>query len=419
MFKKRRVVVTGLGVVSPIGSTIDEFWKSLLEGKSGIKPLTAFDPKHFTCKIAAEVKDFNPSSYLSPKEMRRMDRFVQFAVVASKIAMADSKIDLDKSDRNRVGVLIGSGIGGLHTVESEHRQYLSLGPEKGPDRISPFLIPMLIVNMAAGQTSITLGLKGPNSAVATACATGNHAIGDAFRIIQRGEADAMVCGGSEAAVTHMGFGGFCALKALATAYNDRPEKASRPFDKNRDGFVMGEGAGVVILEEMDHAIKRNAPIYCEMVGYGMSGDAYHMTAPEPSGDGGIRCMTASLKDAGVKPEEIDYINAHGTSTYYNDKIETLAIKKVLGDHAYKTAISSTKSVMGHLLGAAGGAELVVCALAIKHGIIPPTINYETPDPECDLDYVPNKPRAAKINVAMSNALGFGGHNATLVVKKFS
>ena len=419
MSKKRRVVVTGLGVVSPIGSTIEEFWKSLLEGKSGVRRLQCFDPTHFTCKIAAEVKNFDPSEYLSAKDMKRMDRFVQFAVVAAKKAVADARLNLDSEDRNRIGVLVGSGIGGLHTVEKEHKQFITLGPEKGPDRISPFLIPMLIVNMASGQISITLGLKGPNTAIATACATGNHAIGDAYRIIERGEADVMVCGGSEAATTLMGFGGFCALKALSTAYNDEPERASRPFDKNRDGFVIGEGSGVVVLEEAQRAQKRNATIYCEMIGYGMSGDAYHMTAPDPKGDGGIRCLKASLKDAGIKPEEVDYINAHGTSTLYNDNIETLAIKKVFGNHAKKLAISSTKSVMGHLLGAAGGVELIASALAIKEGIIPPTINYETPDPDCDLDYVPNKPRAAKLKVVMSNALGFGGHNATLVVRKFS
>ena len=418
MLKKRRVVVTGLGTVSPIGSTIDKFWNSLLEGKSGVKRLTSFDPTYYTCRIGAEIRDFDPSGYLSPKELKRMDRFVQFAVVAAKMAVADAKINLDKEDRDRFGVLVGSGIGGLHTVEAEHRQYLSLGPEKGPDRISPFLIPMLIINMASGQISITLGLKGPNSAVGTACATGNHAIGDAFRIIQRGEADAMVCGGSEAAITVMGFGGFCALKALSLR-NDEPERASRPFDKNRDGFVMGEGAGIIVIEELEHALKRNAHIYCELIGYGMSGDAYHMTAPDPHGNGGVRCMVASLKDAGIKPEEVDYINAHGTSTLYNDKIETAAIKKTFGAHAKKIAVSSTKSVMGHLLGAAGGVEMIVCALAIKHAIIPPTINYETPDPDCDLDYVPNKPRAHKIKVAASNALGFGGHNATLIVKKYT
>ena len=417
MLKKRRVVVTGLGVISPVGNSLDKFWKSLLEGKSAVRRLTCFDPTYFTSKIAAEVKDFDPTSYLSPKELRRMDRFVQFAVVAAKMALANSRMDMAKEDRTRMGTLVGSGIGGLHTIEKEHTQFLSLGPEKGPDRMSPFLIPMLIVNMAAGQISITLGLKGPNSAVATACATGNHAIGDAFRLIQHNDADVMVCGGSEAAITPMGFGGFCALKALSTR-NDDPERASRPFDKNRDGFVMGEGSGIVVLEEMTHAVKRNAPIYCEMIGYGMSADAYHMTAPDPQGDGAIRCMINSLKDAGIKPEEMDYINAHGTSTLYNDKIETLAIKKVFGSHARKIAISSTKSVTAHLLGAAGGVEMIACALAMKEGVVPPTINYETPDPECDLDYVPNKPRAAKIDVCMSNSLGFGGHNATLVMRKF-
>ncbi len=418
MLKKRRVVVTGLGAVSPIGNSIDKFWNSLLEGKSGVKRLTCFDPTHFTCKIAAEVRDFDPSAYLSAKDLKRMDRFVQFAVVSAKMAVIDSKIDLDKEDRNRIGVLVGSGIGGLHTVETEHRQYIALGVEKGPSRISPFLIPMLIINMASGQISITLGLKGPNSAIGTACATSNHAIGDAFRIIQRDEADVMISGGSEAAITVMGFGGFCALKALSLR-NDEPEKASRPFDKERDGFVMGEGSGIVVLEELEYALKRGAPIYCELVGYGMSGDAYHMTAPDPKGDGAARCMIAALKDAGIKPEDVTYINAHGTSTLYNDKIETLAIKKVFGAHAKKLAISSTKSVMGHLLGAAGGVELIACALAIKHSIIPPTINYEVPDPECDLDYVPNKPRAHKIKVVVSNALGFGGHNATLIVKKYT
>lgn len=418
MHKVKRVVVTGLGVVSPIGNSVEAFWKSILEGRSGVKHLKCFDPAHFNCKIGAEVKDFDPSGVLSTKEVRRLDRFVQFAVVAAKEALLDSKLDMTKVDPTRIGVLIGSGIGGLHSIEAEHRQYIAYGPEKGPDRISPFLIPMLIVNMASGQVSITFGMKGPNTAVATACATGNHAIGDAFRIIQRGEADGMMCGGSEAAITQMGFGGFCALRALSTAYNDCPEKASRPFDKNRDGFVIGEGAGVVFLEEMEHALKRNAPIYCELIGYGMSGDAYHMTAPDPQGDGGARSIKYALNDAGLKPEDVDYINAHGTSTLFNDRIETLAIKKVFGDYAKKIAVSSTKSVMGHLLGAAGGVELIACALAIKNGIIPPTINYETPDPECDLDYVPNKPRAHKINVILSNALGFGGHNATLAARKF-
>ena len=418
MSKTRRVVVTGVGVISPIGNTKEVFWKSLLEGRSGVRRLQSLDPTYFTSKIAAEIKDFDPSLYITAKEIKRMDIFVQYGVAASKVAVADSRLDLEKEDRNRIGVLVGSGIGGLHTIEKECMQYYKLGLEKGPDRISPFLIPMLIVNMSSGQISICLGTKGPNSAVATACATGNHAIGDAFRIIQREDADVMICGGTEAAITAMGFGGFCALKALSTR-NNEPERASRPFDKNRDGFVMGEGSGVVILEEMERAVKRNASIYCEMIGYGMSGDAYHMTAPDPKGDGAVRCMAASLKDAGIRPEDVDYINAHGTSTLYNDKIETLAIKKLFGPHAKKLAVSSTKSVMGHLLGAAGGVEMVVCAFTIKEGIIPPTINYETPDPDCDLDYVPNTPRAAKVKVALSNSLGFGGHNATLVVRAFS
>jgi len=418
MTKPRRVVVTGVGVVSPIGSNKRDFWDSLLTGKSAVKRIQCFDPTNFNSKIAAEVWDFDPAAHLSAKEVRRMDRFVQFGVVASKMAIADSKIDLGKVDRDRAGVYVGSGIGGLHTIEKECMQYFSLGPEKGPGRISPFLIPMLIVNMASGQISICLGLKGPNSAVATACASGNHAIGDAFRIIQRGEADIMLAGGAEGAITPMGFGGFDAMKALSTR-NDEPQKASRPFDKDRDGFVMGEGAGILVLEHLDHALARGATIYCEMIGYGMSADAYHMTAPDPTGNGAMRCMIASLRDAGIRPKDVDYINAHGTSTQYNDKIETKAIKDVFADHAKKLAVSSTKSVTGHLLGAAGGVEGIVCALLFKENVIPPTINYETPDPDCDLDYVPNKPRAAKINVALSNSLGFGGHNATIVLKRFS
>lgn len=410
---KRRVAITGLGVISPLGNTKEKYWDSLVKGVSGVKIVTAIDPNKFTSHIAAEVLDFDPSQYLSPKEVRRTDRFVQFAIGAAKHCIDDSKINLEKIDKNRAGVLIGSGIGGLHTIEKEAFQYM----EKGPSRITPFLIPMLIVNMATGQVSILFGLKGPSSAVATACATANHAIGDAFKIIQRGDADLMLAGGAEAAVTPLGFGGFCALKALSLR-NDAPEKASRPFDKERDGFVMGEGAGVVLLEELEHAKARKATIYAEMAGYGMSGDGYHMTAPDPTGDGAIRCMNACLKDAGVKPEDVSYVNAHGTSTELNDKIETLAIKKVFGKHAYKMAVSSTKSMTGHLLGAAGGVELIACALAIKEGIIPPTINQEHPDPDCDLDYVPNKARKANVDFAISNAFGFGGHNATLAVKKY-
>jgi len=414
---KKRVVVTGLGVVSPIGSTIDEFWNSLLEGRSGVKRVNCFDPSNFSSQIAAEVKGFDPASFLSHKEVRKTDRFVQFAIAASKKAIDDSGLDVEKSDRDRIGVLIGSGIGGLHTIEAEHKKYLEKGPEKGPSKISPFLIPMLIVNMASGQVSMAMKAKGPNTAVATACASGNHALGDAFRIIQRGEANVMVAGGSEAAITIMGFGGFCALRALSKR-NDAPEKASRPFDKNRDGFVIGEGAGIVILEELEHALKRGAKIYSEMMGYGMSADAYHMTAPDPTGKGAMRCMSLAIEDAGVKPKEIDYINAHGTSTFYNDKIETLAIKEVFGDDVKNVAISSTKSVTGHLLGAAGGVEFIACSLAIRDNIIPPTINYETPDPDCDLDYTPNKPKKKEVNMVMSNSLGFGGHNAALVLRRY-
>ncbi len=414
--KSRRVVVTGLGVITPIGNTVDEFWRSILAGKCGVGHLTSFDVSNFSCRIAAEVKGFNPSEFMPPKDARRLDRFVQFGLAAAKIAVKDSGLLLDKEDTNRIGVYVGSGIGGLHTIEKEHRDYMARGMVKGPSRITPFLIPMLIANMATGHISIALRLKGPNSACITACATGNNAIGDAFKIIQRNAADVMVAGGAEGAITHMGFGGFCALKALSLR-NDAPEKASRPFDKERDGFVMGEGAGVVVLEEYERAKKRGANIYCEVVGYGMSGDGYHMTAPDPTGDGAKRCMEASIRDAGLKPEDIDYINAHGTSTKLNDKIETLAIKTLFKDHAKKMPVSSTKSMMGHLLGAAGGAEAAVCALAIQNGAIPPTINYEFPDPECDLDYVPNEPRQQKIDVAISNALGFGGHNATLIFRR--
>lgn len=415
---KKRVVVTGLGMVTPVGSTVNDFWNALLEGRSGIKRVQCFDPSRFSCQIAAEVLDFDPAKHFNSKEIRKTDRFVQFAIVAAKNAIKDSKMDLDSEDRDRIGVIIGSGIGGLHTVESEHTKYIERGPEKGPGKISPFLIPMLIVNMASGQVSIDLKLKGPNTAVATACATGNHAIGDAFRLIQRGEADAMVAGGSEAAITIMGFGGFCALRALSKRNND-PTRACRPFDKERDGFVMGEGAGVVVLEELKHALARKAPIYAEIAGYGMSGDAYHITAPDPEATGAKKCMKICLDDASFKPEEVDYVNAHGTSTIYNDRIETIAIKKVFGDYAKKLAVSSTKSVTGHLLGAAGGVETIACVLAIKNDVAPPTINYENPDPECDLDYVPNKPRPMKINKVLSNSLGFGGHNATLAFKKYT
>jgi len=390
----------------------------MVAGRTGVARLTAFDPTPFSSQIAAELKDFEATRYMTPKQDKRLDRFVKIAIAAAKMAVEDTGMDSDKIIRERAGVYIGSGIGGLHTIEAEYKKYLETEDEnKAAAKMSPFLIPMLIVNMASGIVSIEIGFKGPNSAAVTACATASHSIGDAFKIIQRREADIMVAGGSEAATTRMGFGGFCALKALSTR-NDDPERASRPFDRERDGFVMGEGAAVVVLEELEHAKKRDAHIYCEIVGYGMSGDAYHMTAPDPAGDGAIRCMKAALLDAGLNTDSVDYINAHGTSTPLNDKMETAAIKSVFGEHAYKLAVSSTKGVTGHLLGATGAAELIACAKAIEEKTIPPTINYEYPDPDCDLDYVPNQAREASVKVALSNSLGFGGHNVSLVLKKF-
>ncbi len=410
---KRRVVVTGLGAITPIGNNTPEFWKGLESGKSGVGKITYFDASEYDAQIAGQVKDFNPENFMSKKEVRHTEKFVHYAMAASQEAVSDSGLALEKEDLTRFGVLIGSGIGSLRIIEEQHKVLL----DRGPSKLNPFLIPMLIVNEAAGHVSIKYGFKGPNSCVATACATGNHAIGDASRMIQHGDADVMIAGGTEGAVTCMGIGGFCALKSLSCR-NDEPQKASRPFDKERDGFVMGEGAGIVILEEAGHAVKRGARIYGEVAGYGMSGDAYHITAPDPSGEGCVRAMTAALKDAGMKPRDLDYINAHGTSTYLNDKIETLAMKKLFGDYAYKVSISSTKSMTGHLLGAAGGVEFIVCCLSMKHSVVPPTINLDYKDPECDLDYVPHKARGLKIRSAMSNALGFGGHNATLVVKEF-
>lgn len=412
--QENRVVVTGLGVISAVGNDVPAFWQALKKGTCGIDMLVTFDVSKFDSRIAGEIKGFTPHLYgISSKDTKRMDKFVQYALACSKQAIVDAGLDLDKEERERIGVLIGSGIGGLHIIEEESKVYL----EKGPSRLSPFLIPMLIVNEAAGQVAITFGLKGPNSCVATACASGSHAIGDAFRILQRGDADVMVCGGTESCITPLGVGGFCALKALSTRNND-PKKASRPFDRERDGFVIAEGAGVVVLETLEHAKKRGARIYAEMLGYGMSCDAYHMTAPDPQGDGAARAMKEALKDAQLKPEDVDYVNAHGTSTKLNDKIETLAIKKALGAAAGRVMVSSTKSMTGHLLGAAGGVEFIVCCLAIKDGVVPPTINYEYPDPDCDLDYVPNTARKVKVDTCISNSLGFGGHNATLAVKKF-
>jgi len=414
MDSRKRVVVTGLGAITPVGNDVDEFWNSLVAGKSGIGRITQFDPTQFNSQIAGEVKGFDPHPFISPKDKRRMDKFVQYAVVAAHRAVADAQIDLKKEDPFQVGALIGSGIGSLYTIQEQTKVMIA----KGPGKISPFTIPMLIVNMASGWIAIAFGVKGPNSAVATACASGGHAIGDAFRIIQRGDAQVMISGGAESCVCQTGVGAFCAMKALSTR-NDQPEKASRPFDKDRDGFVIAEGAGVVILESLEHAQKRNAHIYAEIVGYGMSGDAYHMTAPDPEGEGAARAMKEALNDAQIKPQELSYINAHGTSTTLNDKVETLAIKKVFGPLAKKIPVSSTKSMTGHLLGAAGAVEFLACCLSIKNNIIAPTINYETPDPDCDLDYVPNKAREAKVEVALSNSLGFGGHNVSLAVRRFA
>lgn len=410
----RRVVVTGIGMISPVGNTAEESWQALIHGKSGVGPLTQLESRHFNSKVAGEVKNFDPSPFFTPKEIKKSDRFVQFAVACSKMAIEDGKLEIASEDPYRIGVLIGSGIGGLRVIEEQHKVMLA----KGPNRISPFLIPMLIVNMAPGQVSINFGLKGPNNCVATACATGSNAIGDAFKIIQRGEADVMLAGGTESCITMLGFGGFDAMKALST-YNEDPSTASRPFDKTRNGFVMSEGCGVLVLETLEHAKKRGARIYAELVGYGMTSDASHITAPDPTGEGASRCMIAAMRDASVKPSEIDYINAHGTSTPLNDKVETLAIKKALGEeNARKTKISSTKSATGHALGAAGAIEAIACVLAMRDSLIPPTINYKVPDPECDLNYVPNEALRQKVRVAMSNSLGFGGHNASVVFKAY-
>ncbi|MCE5286642.1 MAG: beta-ketoacyl-ACP synthase II [Pelosinus sp.] len=410
---KKRVVITGLGAVTPIGIGAEKFWQALLDGKSGIVPITRFDASALATRIAGEVTDFDATQYIEKKETKRMDRFTQFAVAASKMAMADSGLDLEAEDCDRIGTIIGDGIGGMETL---HDQFKVLF-EKGPNRISPFFVPMMIGNMAAGQTAIALGLHGPSTCVVTACATGTNAIGDAFRIIERGDADVMVAGGTEAAIAPAAMAGFCSLKAMSTR-NDDPDKASRPFDKDRDGFVMGEGAGIVILESLEHAKARGARIYAEIAGYGSNCDAYHVTNMSPGGAFAAKCMQLAIKDAGLKPEDVDYINAHGTSTAVNDSSETEAIKTVFGEHAYKLSISSIKSMTGHLLGAAGGIECIASVLTVVNDIIPPTINYETPDPELDLDYVPNKAKAKTVNVAISNSFGFGGHNATILVKKY-
>ncbi len=409
----RRVVITGCGVISPIGIGLDDFWNSLVNGKTGVSTIASFDASQFSTQIAAEVKNFEPEKYIDKKKIRKMDRFTQFGFAAAKMAIEDAKLDMEREDPFRVGVIVGSGIGGISTVAQEHKTLL----EKGPRRVSPFMIPMLITNIAAGEIAIAYNIQGPNYSIASACATSNHTVGDALRLIRYGDADVIIAGGSEAAVTPLGLAGFCAAKALSTR-NDDPEHASRPFDKERDGFVMGEGAGIVVLELLEHALSRGAPIRAELIGYGATDDAYHITAPSPDGQSAAQAMANAVADGGVKPEDVEYINAHGTSTPLNDKVETLAIKKVFGDWAYKIPVSSNKSMIGHLLGAAGVVELIATILTIQRETIPPTINYEFPDPECDLDYVPNKARPKKIELALSNSLGFGGHNATLVVRKY-
>jgi 3-oxoacyl-[acyl-carrier-protein] synthase II len=410
---RRRVVVTGMGMVSPLATGVEKTWQALIQGKSGVARITKFDPTGFDTQIAAEVKDFAPENFMDKKEIRRMDIFIQYAMAAAAMALEDAQLKISPANADRVGVVVGAGLGGLTTIETFHKVLL----EKGPSRISPFFIPMLIVNEAPGQISMRFGAKGPNTSIVTACATGNHNIGDAWRIIQRGDADAVIAGGVEATITPLAVGGFNAMKALSTR-NDEPEKASRPFDKDRDGFVIGEGSGIIILEELQKALERGAKIYGEIIGYGLTGDAYHITAPAPEGEGAARCMAMALKSAGIEPEEVDYINAHGTSTDYNDLYETVAIKTVFKEHAKKLPVSSTKSMIGHLLGGAGGVEAIFTLLTIYRGIIPPTINYQTPDPACDLDYVPNVARKANVRVALSNSFGFGGTNAVLVFKKF-
>lgn len=409
-----KIVITGMGAVTPIGIGLEPFWQSLMEGKSGASVVTTFDVSSYPCRIAADVKNFDPAAFIEKKKIKRMDRFTQFAMAGAKMALEQSGLDLSKENPERIGVIVGSGIGGLQTIEEELETLL----KKGPRRVTPFLIPKLISNMAAGEIAIAYGFAGPNYAVASACATANNAIGEALRHLRYGDADVMVCGGAEAAITQLGLSGFSQAGALAESYNDRPEKASRPFDKNREGFLMGEGAGIVILETEDHARKRGANILAELAGYGTTDDAYHITSPSPEGKSQTRAVRQALEDAKIQQDEVNYINAHGTSTLINDKAETLVIKTVFGERAKKIPISSTKSMTGHLLGAAGGVELIATILSMQKGRIHPTINYETPDPDCDLDYVPNTPREGKVTCAISNSFGFGGHNAVLVVKTY-
>ena len=409
---ERRVVISGMGVISPVGNDLESFWESLKAGRSGITRYTAFDSEKFDSKIAGEVRGFEPARYFkTPKDVKRTDRYTQLAVAAAKMSLDDSGLDLASTDLDRAGVMIGSGVGGLQTMEDQVTK-MAL---KGPDRTSPFMIPMMISNMASGFISMEHGLRGPNMAIVTACATANHCMGEAWRIIKFGDADVMLTGGSEACIVPVGIAGFCAMRALSTR-NDEPERASRPFDKDRDGFVMGEGAGAIILEEYEHAKKRGAKIYCELAGYGLTADAYHMSAPLPGGEGASRCMGMAMKHAKVNPEDIDYINAHGTSTPVGDICETKAVKHAFGEHAKGLLVSSTKSMTGHLLGAAGAVEMAASVLTMRDGIIPPTINLDNPDPECDLDYVPHRAREKKVKVAISNSFGFGGHNSSVVIK---
>jgi len=410
----RRVVVTGVGLLTPLGIGTDESWQAICDGKNGISRIEQFDPTGFACRIAGEVKNFDPARFIERKEIKKMGRFIQFGIAASEFALAQSGLKIDSQNAERVGVVIGSGIGGFEVIEREHRILL----EKGPSRISPFFIPATIINLAAGSVSIRTGAKGPNSATATACTTSAHSIGDSFKIIQRDDADAMICGGAEACITPMGIGGFAAMRALSQR-NDEPERASRPWDVQRDGFVVGEGSGILVLEEFEHAKRRGANILAEMVGYGMSGDAYHITSPSVDGDGAFRVMRLAIKDAGIEPAQIDYVNAHGTSTEVGDRIETTALKRVFCEHAYKLAVSSTKSMTGHLLGGAGGLEAGFTVLALRDQIAPPTVNLDVPDPECDLDYVPHKARPMKIDYALSNSFGFGGTNGCLIFKRYA
>ncbi len=411
---KRRVVVTGIGMITPVGLDTESSWEGLINGKSGIGPITQFDDKMIPTQIAGEIHGFEPDKYIEPKEIKKMDRFIHLAIAASQMAMDSSGLKITPDNDERVGVIVSAGMGGLPAIERIHEAYR----EKGFRRITPFFIPMTIINEAAGMLSIRYGAKGPNLSIVTACATGTHSIGEAFRTIERGDADVMIAGGTESCICPLGVGGFNAMKALSTR-NAEPQRASRPFDAERDGFIMGEGSGIVILEDMESAIKRGTRIYAEVTGYGASGDAYHITAPAPNGEGAARCMKMALRDAAITPEDMGYINAHGTSTKFGDELESTAIKTVFGAHAYKIPVSSTKSMTGHLLGAAGGVEAVISILALDRGILPPTINLENPDPECDLDYIPNKSREKRVNVAMSNSFGFGGPNACLIFKRFA